>query len=119
MWIKDGSELYHVVRNQHTVHKGHPPSADLRYRGKDSISPCTLILAAIKGSLGIYTLYTPSDIPPLIYPDIPKLALYGSKNKCAWTATVFFPISQVCARGVTLHMCMAAADSAVVLLELS
>ena len=34
----------------------------------------------------------------------PELALYGSKNKCAWTATVFFPISQVCARGATLKV---------------
>jgi hypothetical protein len=32
----------------------------------------------------------------------PELALYGSKNECARTATVFFPVSQVCARGVTL-----------------
>ena len=29
--------------------KGHPPSADLRYGEEDSISPSTLILAAIKG----------------------------------------------------------------------
>ena len=31
-----------------------------------------------------------------------EFALYGSKNKCARTDTVFFPISQVCTRGVTL-----------------
>ena len=29
--------------------KGHPPSADLRYGEEDSISPSTLVLAAIKG----------------------------------------------------------------------
>ena len=29
--------------------KGHPLSADLRYGGEDSISPSTLIVAAIKG----------------------------------------------------------------------
>ena len=33
----------------------------------------------------------------------PELALYGSKNECARTDTVFFPISQVCTRGVTLN----------------
>ena len=32
----------------------------------------------------------------------PELALCGSKNECARTDTVFFPISQVCTRGVTL-----------------
>ena len=32
----------------------------------------------------------------------PKFALYGSKNKCVMTGTVFFPIYQVCNRGVTL-----------------
>ena len=31
-----------------------------------------------------------------------KLSLYSSKNECARTDTVFFPISQVCTRGVTL-----------------
>ena len=29
--------------------KGHPPSSDLRYGEEDSISPSTLVLAAIKG----------------------------------------------------------------------
>ena len=29
--------------------KGHPPSADLSYGGKDSISPGTHIFAAIRG----------------------------------------------------------------------
>ena len=29
--------------------KGHPPSADLRCGEEDSISPSTLVLAAIKG----------------------------------------------------------------------
>ena len=32
----------------------------------------------------------------------PELARYSSKNECARTDTVFFPISQVCTRGVTL-----------------
>ena len=32
----------------------------------------------------------------------PKLALSGGKNECAVTDTVFFSISQVCTRGVTL-----------------
>ena len=32
-----------------TSYKGHPPSADLRYGEEDSISPSTLICAAIKG----------------------------------------------------------------------
>ena len=31
-----------------------------------------------------------------------ELALYGSENERARTATVFFPTYQVCARGVTL-----------------
>ena len=49
---------------------GHPPSADLRYGEKDSISPSTLIPAAIKGLLRIYTLFIPPDVPK-------KLALRG------------------------------------------
>ena len=32
----------------------------------------------------------------------PEFAHYASKNKCARTDTAFFPISQVCTRGVTL-----------------
>ena len=32
----------------------------------------------------------------------PELALYGRKNECARTDTVFFAISQVCPWGVTL-----------------
>ena len=31
-----------------------------------------------------------------------KLALCGSQNECTRTDNVFFPISQVCTRGVTL-----------------
>ena len=31
------------------IMKGHPPSADLRYREEVSSSPSTLIFAAIKG----------------------------------------------------------------------
>ena len=40
-----------VVRwvNNQGPDKGHPPSADLRYGEEDSISPSTLIVAAIKG----------------------------------------------------------------------
>ena len=33
--------------------KGHPPSAELRYREVNSISHSTLVLAALKGLLGI------------------------------------------------------------------
>ena len=33
-----------------------------------------------------------------------ELALNGRKNECAMTDTVFFPISQVCTRGVTLRV---------------
>ena len=33
-----------------------------------------------------------------------KFALDGSNNECAWTDTVFFPISQVCPMGVTLSV---------------
>ena len=51
--------------------KGHPPSADLRYEGEDSISPSTLVYAAITGVLGIYTLYIPPDVTK-------KLVLRGS-----------------------------------------
>ena len=43
--------------------KGNPPSADLRYVEEDSISPSTLFFSAIKGSLRIYILYIPPDIP--------------------------------------------------------
>ena len=34
----------------------------------------------------------------------PEFALNDIKNKCARTDTIFFPISQVCTRGVTLHL---------------
>ena len=45
--------------------KGHPPSADLRYRKKDSNSHCTLMLAAIKGLIpDIYSLYPPQEASP-------------------------------------------------------
>ena len=33
----------------------------------------------------------------------PELALYCSKNKCARTDTVFFPIYEICTRVVTLE----------------
>ena len=45
------------------TYKGNPPSADLRYGEENSISPSTLIIAAIKGSLWISTLYIPPDVP--------------------------------------------------------
>ena len=32
----------------------------------------------------------------------PEFALYGGKNECAKSDTVFFPISQVCPMGVSL-----------------
>ena len=47
----------------YSLHKGHPPLADLRYVEEESISPSTKVLAAIKGQLGIYTLYIPPDLP--------------------------------------------------------
>ena len=46
-----------------TKGKGRPPSADLRYEDEDIISPSTLIFAATKGYLGIYTLYIIPDVP--------------------------------------------------------
>ena len=48
---------------EHLKNKGHPPSADLRYGRKDSISPSTLIFAAIKSKLGINTLHIHFDVP--------------------------------------------------------
>ena len=39
--------------------KGHPPSSDLRYGEEYSNSHSTLIFAARKGLIGIYTLYIP------------------------------------------------------------
>ena len=35
----------------------------------------------------------------------PEFALYGNKNRCERTDTVFFPISQICTKGVTLSNC--------------
>ena len=61
------------VPNLKPFSKGHPPSADLRYGEEDSIKPSTLIVAAIKSKLGIYTLHIHTDIPKL-------LALRRSKN---------------------------------------
>ena len=43
--------------------KGHPPSADLRYGDEDTISPSTLIFAARKGYIRIYTLYILPEVP--------------------------------------------------------
>ena len=42
--------------------KGHPPSADLRYGEEDSISPSTLIFAAIESKLKTKTLHIPFDV---------------------------------------------------------
>ena len=44
------------------VDKGHPPSADLRYGEKDSISPSILIFATVKSLLEICTPYIPPDV---------------------------------------------------------
>ena len=61
----------------------------------DKTCPSTLILASSQGKLLGYIIgYIKS-----IYPE---LALYGSKNECARTDTVLFPISQVCTRGETI-----------------
>ena len=40
-----------------------------------------------------------------------KLVLYGSKNKCARTDTVFSPISEVCDGTVSLKLYKTAIDS--------
>ena len=56
---------------------------------------CCRFLASSQGYLigyirgGIKSIYT-------------ELVLYGSTNECAMTDTVFFPISHICTRGVTL-----------------
>ena len=41
--------------------KGNRTIADLRYGGKDMISPSTLIFAPIKGRFGTYTLHVPPE----------------------------------------------------------
>ena len=41
------------------IYKGNGIIADLRYGGKDTISPSTLIFGPIKDLLGIYTLHIP------------------------------------------------------------
>ena len=61
----------------------------------DKTCPSTFILAPSQGYL---LWYIRGDIKSIYT----KLALYGSKNECARNDTVFFPISQVCTRGVTL-----------------
>ena len=44
------------------MQKRNPAFADLRYEKEDSISPSTLIFAATKGLLGIYTLHVPPEV---------------------------------------------------------
>ena len=48
----------------HDPQRVNPPSADLRYREEGNISPSTLICAAIKGLLGIYTLICTEEVSP-------------------------------------------------------
>ena len=42
--------------------KGNRTIAELRFGGKDIISPNTLIFAPMKGLLGIYTLHNPPEV---------------------------------------------------------
>ena len=61
--------FWHTLKNIAVLkYKGNRAFADLRYGEEDSISPRTLIVAATKGLLGIYTLH----IPPKV---LKKLAL--------------------------------------------
>ena len=61
--------------------KGHPPSEDLRYGEEDTISRSTLIFAARKGLLWIYTLYITPDVPKkLALPE--KKLKQGDSNQC-------------------------------------
>ena len=55
--------IFPSLSETESSHKGRPPSADLSYRGKDNISPSTLVFATRKGWLWIYTLYLPPVIP--------------------------------------------------------
>ena len=50
-WVSSQFEFLSFIRMWvfEFYHKGHPPSADLRYWEEDSISHSTLIFAAIKG----------------------------------------------------------------------
>ena len=61
----------------------------------DKKCPSTLILAP---SQGYFLGYIRGDMKSIY----PKLALSGGKNEFAVTDTVFFSISQVCTREVTL-----------------
>ena len=58
--------------------------------------PRTLILAS---SQGLLLGYIRGEIKSIY----PKLVLYGSKNKCTRTGSVFDPISQVCTNGLNLY----------------
>ena len=44
------------------LRKGHPSSANLRYSEEEIISPNTIIFAAIKSKLWIYTLHIHPDV---------------------------------------------------------
>ena len=57
--------------------------------------PSTLILAS---SQSYFLGYIRVDMESIY----PEFALYGDTNERARTDTVFFPISQVCPRGVSL-----------------
>ena len=62
----------------------------------DKTCPSALIFVSSQGTSGYIRGYIKSTYP--------ELALSSSKNLCARTDIVFFPISQVCARGATLIM---------------
>ena len=55
--------LCQIISWSVALHKGHPPSTDLRYGDEETISPSTLIFAARKGYLRIHTLYILPDVP--------------------------------------------------------
>ena len=46
-----------------SCHKSDRPSADLRYGGKGSVGPSTLVSAAIKSKLITYAVHIPPDVP--------------------------------------------------------
>ena len=50
------------MRHEEGGIKGNRAIADIRYAKEDSISPSTLILAAAKGLLVIYTLHVPPEV---------------------------------------------------------
>ena len=52
--------LIDLLANQ--AFNGNRTIADLRYGGKDIISPSTIIFPSIKGLLGMYSLHIPPEV---------------------------------------------------------